>query len=202
MKLCQTRPFRPAPHVRGRRVALLIGLTAASFGLCSCVASEKPLVSETKPVVGQQFTAELFRSFSEGEAHEVRKATFQWQDGAYLNDGTGATDVARFVVQPLQGDDSIIQSTDVGGKIFRYWIGRKLTDGAYLIVPVDEANVDAAARDAACAKGQPAGICIVRTRDQLLALAYATADRPVKNAEIAIVVKKGLEARVDTPAVR
>ena len=184
------------------RVHQAFGAAVLALSLGSCVASETPLLVGTTPVVGPQPTAQLFRKFSDGAAHEMRMTSFTWQNGAYVNTGSGVTEVARFVAEPLQADDSLIQSTDTKGKLFRYWIGRKITPGAYIIFPLDETAVDDALRAAACAKGQPAGICIVASKTQLVALAKATASKPVKDGEIAVVVDHDLDVAADKAAIQ
>ena len=124
---------------------------------------------------------------------------FRWQDGAYVNVGGGATKFRQFVSRPLQAEDSIIQGSDAGGKLFTYWIGRKLADGAYLIIPVDEEDVDAAVRNTLCAKRQPKDFCIIDTNEQLVTLAKATAIKPMKNAELAVVVDNELKSATSIP---
>ena len=74
-----------------RAILRVLTLTAAALGLASCVASERPLLTDAKPILGNQFKAQLFRKFSDGRAHEVQTSTFRWQDGAYVNVGGGAT---------------------------------------------------------------------------------------------------------------
>ena len=183
---------------QGRSVCAVV----LSLSLGSCVASKMPLIVGAQPIVGPRSTAQLFRKFSDGKAHEMRMTSFAWQDGSYVNTGSGATDIARFTAEPLQADDSLIQSADAGGKLFRYWIGRKITPGAYLIFPLDESTIDDATRATFCAEKQPAGLCIVATKTQLVALAKATASKPVKNGEIAVIVEDGLTGAPDKPAIQ
>ena len=170
----------------------IVAMCTASFGVASCVASSKEMISDAKPAMGPQFTAQLFRRFYDGKAHELQASSFRWQDGAYVNVG-GPVDLRRFVSAPLKGDDSIIQGSDMSGKIYSYWLGRKLADGAYLILPLDEGDVDAASRNKFCATQQASGICIVNSKESLIALAEATARSPIKNAEVAVIVGDGLK---------
>jgi hypothetical protein len=183
------------------RIARVGVLGVASLGVVSCVASDKGLVTDAKPVMGARFTAKLFRKFEDGRAHELRASTFHWQDGAYVAVG-GAADLRRFVSMPLQGDDTIIQGSDSTGRLFMYWLGRKIADGAYMIEPVDEADVDAATRSALCAKDESKGTCFVDTKEKLVTLAQATARGPVKNAEIAVIVGDSLKPSPEILDVR
>ena len=43
-------------------------------------------------------------------------------------------DLKRFVAQPLAGNDFVIQSSDDNGKMFLYWLGRRLTPGVYQVL--------------------------------------------------------------------
>jgi hypothetical protein len=60
-------------------------------------------------------------------------------------------------------------------------IGRRLIYGVYLVFPLDETDVDAATRNAVCAKDQPEGVCMLQTHDQLITLAHGTAAKPVRD---------------------
>ena len=171
----------------GRGLCRAGALGVATLGMASCVASDKGLVTDAKPTMGRQFTAQLFRKFYDGRAHELRASTFRWEDGAYV-DVRGAVDFRRFVSMPLHGDDTIIQASDANGKLFTYWLGRKLANGTYLIEALDEANVDAEKRPALCVKQEQDGFCFVDTKAKLVALAEATACAPIRNAEIAVIV--------------
>ena len=87
------------------RLFRVVASCTASFGVASCVASSKELISDAKPTMGPQFTAELFRRFYDGRAHELQASNFRWENGAYVNVG-GPVDLRRFVSAPLKGDDS------------------------------------------------------------------------------------------------
>lgn len=106
----------------GGLIRILV-LSAASLGVASCVASKEALVSDAKPTMGPQFTAELFRRFTDGRANELQASTFQWEDGAYVA-VSSPVDLRRFVSMPLKGNDSIIQGSDTSRKMFSYWLGR------------------------------------------------------------------------------
>jgi hypothetical protein len=68
-----------------------------------------------------------------------------------------------------------------------------VADGTYLIRPLDEGDVGAADRTTLCARQVPGGLCFVSTKEHLLALAEATARRPLKEAEIAVIVGDSLK---------
>jgi hypothetical protein len=90
----------------------------------------------------------------------------------------------------LAENDYLIEETADNEKIFYYWIGHKLADGAYMIFPLDEKDADDTTRHAACAKDQPEGICRTETYGQLVLLARATAAKPVRNAALAVILAR------------
>jgi hypothetical protein len=185
-----------------KRVASVAAIVAVAASLAACVASESPLVSDAQPVLGRQFTAQVYRRFDGAKAGELKTAAFRWKDGVYVKDGADESTLTRFVSEPLQGDDTIIQGWNATGKLYSYWIGRKVMPGAYLVFPVDEANASNATRDQVCVAAQPQGFCIVKTHEQLMAMALATARAPIKNGEVAVIVEDGFDFAASAPAVR
>lgn len=184
------------------RLSCCVVASVMALGLVSCVASESPLLVGAKPTLGDQFTVQLYRHFTEGKAQEAQTSIFAWKNGAYLNVGGSATDLSQFVALPLQAQDMILQGTRPGKHLFTYWIGRKLANGTYLIVPLDEADVSAKDRAAFCAKQQPIEFCLIKTFDQLQILAHATAQGPGRNTEIGIITRDGLTTTSDAQAVQ
>ncbi len=189
-------------RIAPNRAALAFAIVAAASSLTACVASEGPLLSDAQPVLGRQFTARIYRKFESGKAGELKTASFRWKDGIYVKEGADDSTLTRFVSQPLQGADSIVQAWNATGKLYSYWIGRKLMPGAYLLFPVDEKDADAATRTRLCIAAQPQGFCIVKTREQLMAMAGATAAAPVKSGEVAIIVEQGVDFGANAPVTR
>ena len=148
-----------------------------------------PLLTDAKPLLGQQFEVHLYENFADGKASDFHRAVYQWKDDNYVRGSGLARDAKRFVAQPLAENDFLLQSTD-STNLFNYWIGRKLAVGVYLIIPLDEADADDTTRAAVCGKDQPEGICRVGTYDQLLKMSRATAAKPVRNAALGVVLTK------------
>ena len=170
-----------------------IGLAAvatASLTLSACVELQMPLISDARPLIGQQFEVHLYENFVDGKANDFHAAVYRWQNGQYVRASGLARDAKSFVAQSLAANDFLIQSTDENGKRFDYWIGRKFTDGVYLIFPLDENDADDATRYAACDKDSPDRICRIKTHDQLVTLARATAAKPVREAALGVLVAK------------
>ena len=131
----------------------------------------------------------LYENFVDGKAGDFHTAAYQWKEDNYVRGSGLARDAKRFVAQPLAANDFLLQSTD-NKNLFNYWIGRKLSVGVYLIIPLDESDADDATRTAVCGKDHPEGICQVETYEQLLKMARATAAKPVRNAALGVVLTK------------
>ena len=144
---------RPSPL---RRIGLAVA-GATMLSLSACVESQIPLLTDTQPLLGQQFEVHLYENFVDGKAIDFHTAIYRWKDGRYVRGSGLARDVTSFAVKLLEGNDFIIQGTNEAERLFNYWIGRRLIYGAYLIFALDETDVDAAIRNAICAKDQPGG---------------------------------------------
>lgn len=168
----------------------LAATAIAAFALSACVESRVPLVTNTQPVLGQQFEVHLYEDFVDNKAGAVHASAYRWQDGQYVRVNGLSRDAKSFVAQPLAGNDFLIQSSDEGKQVYLYWIGRKLAPGVYLIFGVDEADADETTRNAICGTDRPEGICRVTARDELITLARATAAKPPKKPALGVVVSK------------
>ena len=167
---------------------LSVAAIAALF-LSACVQSETPLITDAQPLLGQQFEVHLYEEFVDNKASGVHASTYQWKDGQYVRASGLARDAKRFVAVPLAGSDFVIQSSEENGKVFVYWLGRRLTPGVYQIFGVNEMDVDEATRKTICGD-RSVDICWVTSRDQLLTLARATAAKPPRNAALGVVLSK------------
>jgi len=172
---------------------LLMTFAAAvttTWALSGCVESQMPLMTDAKPLLGQQFEVHLYEGFADGKATDFHTSVYHWKDGQYVRGSGMARDAKRFTAQSLAANDFLIQSSDDDAKVFYYWIGRKLAAGVYLIFPLNEADADEATRNAACGANQPEGICRVRNYDQLVTLARATAAKPMREAALGVVLTR------------
>ena len=175
--------------VRKLLMTLAAAVTAA-LTLAGCVESQAPLMADAKPLLGQQFEVHLYENFADNKASDFHTSVYHWQDGQYVRGSGLARDAKRFVAQPLAANDFLIQSTDDDAKLFYYWIGRKLAPGVYMIFPLDEKDADDATRHAVCGTDRPEGICRVRTYEQLVTMARATAAKPVREAALGVILMK------------
>jgi hypothetical protein len=151
------------------------------------VESQLPLITDAKPLLGQHFVVNLYEDFVDNKAGYVHSSVYMWKDGQYVRAYGKAGDAKRFVAAPLSDNDFVIQSSDDPNQRYLYWIGRRLTPGVYAIVGIEELDADEATRKAICGD-RADGICSVTTRDQLLTLARATADKPLRNPAIGVVL--------------
>jgi hypothetical protein len=163
---------------------------AATFALSACVESQVPLIADAQPLLGEQFEVHLYETFVDGKASDFHRSSYFWKEGQYVRGSGMARDAKRFVAKSLAANDFLLQSTDDSAKLFNYWIGRKLAVGVYMIFPVDETDADAATRAAVCGKDQPEGFCRVQTYDQLVAMARATAAKPIQVSALGVVLTK------------
>jgi len=173
-----------------RTLVAMLAAAAAAFSLSACVESQTPLITDAKPLLGQQFEVHLYEDFVDNKASGVHAAVYQWKDGQYVRANGLVRDAKRFVAAPLDGNDFVIQSTDEQGKTYLYWIGRRLTPGVYLVFGIDEKDAAEVTRKPICGNDQPEGLCRLTTRDQLWTMARATAAKPSQNPALGVVLSK------------
>lgn len=167
---------------------MLISMTPLAFLLlAACVDSETPLLTDAKPLFGQQGRFQLY-DLSNGVADRPQSASFRWDGGQYVVTGPKPSDTGAFTTHEFEGRDILIQVTpDEKTKPYRYAIGRKLADGAYLYFLVEEGDADEATRNKACVRMEQY-VCWAGTREGLLALARATAARPHESGNLAVIL--------------
>ena len=168
--------------------ATLTVLTSAALALTACVELDAPLISNAKPLLGQEFRVHLYDDFSEGKPKDFHAAAYRWVNGEYVRASGLGSDAKRFVAEPVAAKDFVIQSTDENSKRFVFWIGRKLHDGAYLVFPLDMADADDATRKRVC--GDQVDVCRISSHEQLLVMARATAAKQPSDPVLSIVLAK------------
>jgi hypothetical protein len=152
--------------------------------LAGCVQSETPLLTGTKPVLGEQFQLNLFDDFTDGNATTVKTAVFRWDASRYVRVSGELADVKFIAAQPLDDTNSLIEASDE--KVYMYVLGRKLAEGTYRILPVNEKNLDAAGQKQSCVtvKGD---ICTIATRQQLDTLVRASLGKTITYNMVAVI---------------
>jgi hypothetical protein len=65
---------------------MLMRGTLALLAACllgACVQSKTPMLTGTKPVLGQDFQLNLFEDFTEGKATSMKISVFRWNGSRY-----------------------------------------------------------------------------------------------------------------------
>jgi hypothetical protein len=170
----------------GRGFLPLAGAGVAALALAGCISSTAPILSDAKPVLGERGLIHVF-SLSQGAAHEPGLVSFQWSGSRYLVRGKpiGFSD---FTAYPYEGRDWIVQGTTQRAPLrVEYGLARRLADGTYLLVAINEDDADAPTREKFCTKTQDAS-CRIATPEQLFVFARASADKPLEGGGLAVVV--------------
>jgi hypothetical protein len=135
----------------------------AAFVLSACVQSEKPLLAGSKPLLGTRFQLTLYQDFAEGKPRSVKASVFRWNGDHYALVSGDSSGVQYFVVQTFDSGNLLIEANEHDHV---YLLGRKLANGTYGVVPIDQDDVDEATRDRTCVTRNPV-ICTIQTRRQL-----------------------------------
>jgi hypothetical protein len=144
-------------------------------------------MGESKPVFGERVRLHLY-SLRDGAAHQPEIATFRWNGSRYAVPRWRLNELDAFTIHDFEGSDSIVQSFKAKGeRVVEYALARKLTEGVYLIVAIDENDADEITRAELCTKGK-AFSCRIENRDQLLTFARATAAKPRQGGGLAVRV--------------
>ena len=158
------------PFIRGAAAILCV------LSLSGCVDSSGLLFPDARPVLGEQLRLQFY-SLRKGIADEPEQATYKWDSGKYLRTGGGMTDIGSFSVHPLARDSFIVQSAAAKRPgIFEYAVARRLVDGVYQVIAIDEADASRVTRARFCKRTSDSS-CRIETRNQLYAFARATAER-------------------------
>jgi hypothetical protein len=190
VQACGNRPSARSAAMLTTFTTRLAAAVVVAIGLAGCVESQNPLITDAKPLLGEQFEVHLYENFIGNKASAFHKAFYQWRNGQYARDSTLSRDARRFAARHLDGNDFIVQSTDETGSSYFYWIGRRLHPGVYLIFPLDEGDATEAVRKAACATEAIQGVCRVSSTEHLVALARATAAKPVRDPALGVVLAR------------
>ena len=168
-----------------RALALKIFALASFALLAGCIDSTAPILTDAQPLIGERVRLQFY-ALRDGAAHEPSAATFTWRDARYVPTGGAATDIGDFTLHAFEGADLLVQSVRPG-RPAEYAIARKLADGAYLVVVIDESDADDSTRSKFC-NSNAGTACRVATREAVLAFARATAGKPHATGGLAVVV--------------
>jgi hypothetical protein len=171
-------------HRRG--FLLPAGAALAALALSGCITSTGPVLSDAKPVLGERGLIHVF-TLSQGGASDPSVVAFQWSGSRYLLRGK-SIGYSEFTAYPYEGRDWIVQgTTQRAPQRIEYGLARKLANGVYLLVPVNEDDADEPTREKFCTKTQDAS-CRIATPEQLFVFARASADKPLEAGGLAVVI--------------
>ena len=147
-----------------------------AMSVSACVDSSGPLLPDAQPLFGGQLRLQFY-SLRKGIADEPEQATYKWDRGTYRRTGGGMTDIGSFSLHPLARDTFVVQSAAAKRPgMFEYAIARRLVDGVYQVIAIDEADTGRVTRARFCKRASDSS-CRIETRNQLYAFARATAER-------------------------
>lgn len=164
---------------------------AAALALAGCVVSDKPLLSQTKPLLGDHFNVAIYSDFENDRAQTMDERHYAWDGTRYVTTHARPKSDTRIALLPL-GGDVLIQRSDRFETLASYWIARPVSPGVYRVSPVDEAALERLVRARICKQAD--GLCHVSTREDLLLAAEASAKaKPSTSVSLAILTADALE---------
>jgi hypothetical protein len=169
-----------------RSFALRAAIAAlCALSLSACIDSSGPVLTDSQAVLGEHLNLQLY-SLRDGHALDPERSSFTWNGKLYAHTSGSLDDVRGFTVHAFEGSDYIVQSRPARyPEHVEYALMRKLVDGVYQVIAIDEADADESTRAANCK--HPGGFaCRIETREQLFAFARATAARHKDNGGLAI----------------
>lgn len=171
-----------------RLLATAAAIAVSTFVLTGCIDSKDPILADSQPVLGDRLQFSLY-SLRDGKLHDDgEKALFNWNGRLYHHTGGALDDLTGFSVHPFEDGHFIIQTfpwDHARGHEYALMHPVPLADGAYVVVAIDEADADAATRQENCQTSSQFS-CRVSTREQLFALARATAVHPHASGGLAV----------------
>ena len=164
------------------RLPYLAPLLALS--LTGCISATGPVLFDAKAILGDRIQVHAFASPKDG-TRNYSTGIFEWSGSQYVRRSGDFTD---FTIHPYEGRDLIIQSkASRGSSIIEFALARRIAEGVYLIIPIQEEDADEPTRERFCTKTQGAS-CRISTPEQLFVFARATAARDEDNGPVAVVV--------------
>jgi hypothetical protein len=170
------------------RLARLFVCAAALLSVASlagCIDSAEPLLTDAQPLLGERPSLQLF-ALRDGAAYEPTVENFTWKDVRYVRLSGSADGIGDFTLHRFEGNDLLLQSIRHNLPA-EYAVARKLADGTYLVVAIDESEADEATRRQFCSTEKGAA-CRVATREAVLAFARSTAAKPHSTGGLAVLL--------------
>jgi hypothetical protein len=155
-----------------------------ALGLTGCIMATGPILGDAKAILGDRIQVHAFASPKDGK-RDYTTGIFEWSGSRYVRRSGDFTD---FTIHPYEGRDLIIQSpTSRGSTTMNFGLARRIAEGVYLIIPIQEEDADEPTRERFCTKTQITS-CQISTPEQLFVFARAAAARDEDIGGVAVVV--------------
>ncbi len=176
-----------------RPIILRLAVAAlCALSLSGCIDSTGPILADAEPLFGQRVKLQVF-SLRKGFAHDPEQASYVWNGALYTRTGGGMLEVSAFSLHPFDAGNYIIQSVPAKRvRTTEYAVARKLAEGVFQVIAIDEADADEPARAAYCQKFEKSA-CHIATREHLSAFARATWARRRDDGGLVIRLPAGPE---------
>ena len=179
----------------GMRRAILLSLVfILAAATAACVSSTEPILSDARAILGERGQLHIFSAPKDG-ARNVLRYNFQWRRDRYVAAGP-RTEPVEFTAHAFEGRDLVVQWKSTTGwspkqkrrgiRAVTYFLLRKVAEGAFLMLPVTENDVDEGTRKRFCIKS-PEATCRISTPEQLFTFARAAAEKEDPDAGIVVV---------------
>ena len=143
-KMTQTRPGK-------RRAPLLALALCLPLATAACVSSTEPILSDARAILGERGQLHIFSAPKDG-ARNVLRYDFQWRRDRYVTAPGRRTAPVEFTAHAFEGRDLVVQWKSAlawspkqkqrGSRPVTYFLLRKVAEGAFLMLPVTEDDVD------------------------------------------------------------
>ena len=154
-----------------------------ALALTGCISASGEILGDAKAILGDRIQVHALASPKDGK-RDYSTGIFEWSGSRYVRRSGDFTD---FTIHPYEGRDLIIQSrTSRGSSLIEFALARRIAEGVYLIIPIQEEDADEPTRARFCTKTQGAP-CRISTPEQLFVFARATAARDEDIGAVAVV---------------
>jgi len=179
-----------------RRTPLLALALGLALTTGACVSSTEPILSDARAILGERGQLHIFSAPKDG-ARTVLRYDFQWRRDRYVTTPGRRAQPIEFSAHPFEGRDLVVQwksaalawspkQKQQGLRPVTYFLLRKVAEGAFLMLPVTEDDVDEATRKRFCVKS-PETTCRISTPEQLFAFARAAAEKEDPDAGVVVI---------------
>ena len=163
----------------------------------ACVSSTEPILSDARAILGERGQLHIFSAPKDG-ARNVLRYDFQWRRDRYVTTpGRRAGSRSNSPPTPSRAATWWCSGrapwpgrrsrSSAGCRPVTYFLLRKVAEGAFLMLPVTEDDVDDATRKRFCIKS-PEATCRISTPEQLFVFARAAAEKEDPDAGIVVVL--------------